>query len=76
MLRHDVTLEDGTLPLGIRFLSKHGHPATGSGTCWAYWMRDVDSGLGEPTSVMSKAPIHEDDPDLTAVQAYCKIKTR
>lgn len=28
-LRDDVTLDDGTLPLGIRFLSKHGHPSTG-----------------------------------------------
>src|SRR5699024_12614350 len=26
-LRDEVTLDDGTLPLGIRFLSKHGHPA-------------------------------------------------
>src|SRR5690625_7963462 len=24
-LRDEVTLDDGTLPLGIRFLSKHGH---------------------------------------------------
>src|SRR5699024_7506193 len=46
-LRDEVTLDDGTLPLGIRFLSKHGHPAQGTGTCWAYWMRYVDRGLDE-----------------------------
>lgn len=45
-LRNDITLDDGKLPLGSTFLSKHGHPSSGSGTCWAYWMRDVDSGPG------------------------------
>lgn len=75
-LRTHVTLDDGTLPLGITFLSKHGHPSTGSGTCWAYWMRDVDSGLAEPTTVTHNASIRADDRDLAAVQAFCKIKTR
>lgn len=75
-LRDDVTLDDGTLPLGISFLSKHGHPANGTGICWAYWMRDVDSGLAEPTTTTHQAAIHEDDPDLAAVQAYCKIRAR
>lgn len=75
-LRTDVTLDDGTLPLGIRFLSKHGHPARGTGGCWAYWMRDVNSGLTEPTTITHQTPIPENDPDLAAVQAYCKIKSR
>lgn len=25
-----------TLPLGVRFLSKQGQPAQGTGICWAY----------------------------------------
>lgn len=75
-LRDEITLDDGTLPLGIRFLSKHGQPSAGSGVCWAYWMRDVDSGLGEPTEVDPGASISEDDPDLVVVQSFCKIRTR
>lgn len=75
-LRDEVTLDDGTLPLGIRFLSKHGHPAQGTGICWAYWMRNVDSGLAEPATRTHQEEIREDDADLIAVQAYCKIKCR
>ncbi|WP_130176588.1 hypothetical protein [Cryobacterium sp. SO1] len=41
MLREHVELDDGTLPLGIEFISKHGRPAYGSGQCWAHWMREV-----------------------------------
>lgn len=76
VLRDEVTLDDGTLPLGIRFLSKHGHPAQGTGICWAYWMRYVDRGLDEPAAITHQTVIRDDDPDLTAVQAYCKIKSR
>lgn len=75
-LRDEVMLDDDTLPLGIRFLSKHGHPAQGTGTCWAYWMRHVDRGLEEPTTVAHRTEIREDDADLIAVQKYCKIKSR
>lgn len=75
-LRSEITLDDDTLPRGIRFLSKHRHPAQGKGTCWAYWMREVDSGLNEPTSITHQAAISENDPDLAKVQAHCKIKTR
>ncbi|RCS77839.1 hypothetical protein CIK70_12265 [Brachybacterium alimentarium] len=75
-LRDEVTLDDGTLPLGIRFLSKHGHPARGTGICWAYWMRYVDRGLDEPATITHQTGIRDDDADLIAVQAYCKIKSR
>lgn len=75
-LREEVTLDDGTLPLGIKFLSKHGHPARGTGICWAYWMRAVDSGLDEPVSTTRQTEIRADDADLIAVQIYCKIKSR
>ena len=75
-LRDEVTLDDGSLPLGIRFLSKHGHPSQGTGTCWACWMRHVDRGLAEPVTIRHQAVIRGDEPDLTAVQAYCKIKGR
>jgi len=75
-LRDEVTLDDGTLPLGVRFLSKHGHLAQGAGTCWAYWMRYVDGGLDEPATKTHQTGIREDDADLIAVQTYCKIKSR
>src|SRR5690625_6655185 len=49
-LRDEATLDDGTLPLGSRFLSKHGHPAQGTGTCWAHSMRDVERGRDAPAT--------------------------
>lgn len=76
VLRERVTLDDGSLPMGIRFLSKHGHPRGGSGVCWAYWMRYADNGLPEPVEVSVRSVIGEDDPDLRAAQSYCKIKSR
>lgn len=75
---HDtVELDDGSLPLGIQFLSKHGHPSGGTGHCWAYWMRDVDdAGLPERARVLSSRPIAEDDPVFLAAQKLCKIRSR
>lgn len=75
-LRHDVVLDDDTLPVGIRFLSKHGHPAGRSGVCWAYWMRAVDAGLDEPAEELHRQEITEGDRDLLAAQRVCKIKSR
>ncbi|WP_150115112.1 hypothetical protein [Microbacterium sp. CGR1] len=75
-IREHVQLDDGTLPLGIQFLSKHGRPADGSGLCWAYWMRQVDSGLDEPAKVIRTEPILEDDAAFGAAQVLCKIKSR
>jgi len=75
-LRDTATLFDGTQPLGIRFISKHGHPAGGTGTCWAYWMRATDAGLNEPVTVTDEASINEHDVDLMTAQEFCKIQTR
>lgn len=75
-IREHVRLDDGTLPLGIQFLSKHGRPANGSGVCWAYWMRQVDSGLDEPSRVLDTESIEEDSPAYKAAQVFCKIKSR
>ncbi|OSP07308.1 hypothetical protein B7W94_08410 [Microbacterium sp. LEMMJ01] len=75
-IREHVQLDDGTLPLGIQFLSKHGRPADGSGLCWAYWMRQVDSGLDEPATVIKTEPIVDNDPAYIAAQKFCKIKSR
>jgi hypothetical protein len=75
-LREDVTLDDDTLPIGTRFISKHGVPLGASGVSWAYWMRNVDEGLVEPTSLIASASIDEHDPDFTAAQKHCKIKSR
>lgn len=76
MLRNNVELDDGSLPLGIRFISKHGQPAGRSEHCWAYWMRNVDAGLAEPTKVLAENSIEGHDPDLVVAQRYCKIKVR
>jgi hypothetical protein len=75
-LRDTVTLDDGTQPLGVRFVSKHGHPTGGGGVCWAYWMRATDAGLPEPVVVSDQPAIDERDPDLLAAQRLCKIQTR
>ncbi len=75
-LRDNVTLFDGTQPIGIRFTSKHGHPAGSKGTCWAYWMRAMDAGLPELVRVRAEEPIAENDQDLKAAQKFCKIQTR
>lgn len=76
VLREDVSLDDGTLPLGIEFISKHGKPHDGTGTCWAYWMRDVDNGLSETAIEIDSTTIAEDDGDFRAAQVLCKIKSR
>lgn len=48
----DQVLEGGSLPLGIRFASKHG-----GGDCWAYWLRRRDAGLdGDDMSSDSVLP--------------------
>ncbi|TFB74134.1 hypothetical protein E3O06_07415 [Cryobacterium glaciale] len=75
-LRDTVTLFDGTQPLGVRFISKHGHPTGGTGTCWAYWMRATDAGLNEPIDITDEIAIAEGDVDLKKAQAFCKIQTR
>lgn len=76
LVRDNIQLDDGSLPLGVQFLSKHGRPAEGSGLCWAYWMRQVDNGLDEPTTVVATEPILDGDAAFKAAQAFCKIKSR
>lgn len=75
-IRDAATLVDGTQPLGIRFISKHGHPAGRTGICWAYWMRQTDAGLKEPVRVVNESAIDEDDADLKTAQEFCKIQSR
>lgn len=75
-LRENIELDDGTLSLGIRFMSKHGRPRTGSGLCWAYWMREVDNGLSEPTQVTANETIEESDPEYAAALEHCNIRSR
>lgn len=59
----DQVLDDGSLPLGIRFKSKHG-----GGDCWAYWLRRRDDGLdGDDMSSDSGAAIHAHNPALLTV---------
>jgi hypothetical protein len=76
ILRDRVELDDGTLPLGIQFFSNHGRPADGTGLCWAYWLRNVDAGLDEPTTVRSTDEISVSDPAFDAALKLCRIKSR
>ena len=46
-LREQVTLDNGTQPIGVRFQTKHGHIGAGEGVCWACWMRRLDAGLSD-----------------------------
>jgi hypothetical protein len=75
-LRNAVTLDDGSLPLGIRFVSKHGVPVGATGTSWAYWMRDVDEGLRERTVVTETRSIEHDDAAFITAQQHCRIRSR
>ncbi|HEY8310453.1 MAG TPA: hypothetical protein VIG47_07850, partial [Gemmatimonadaceae bacterium] len=61
-LREEVTLDDGTQPLGIQFPSKYGRSGEAAGTSWAYWMRAIDAGLSnEPVVVDEGLPIELND---------------
>lgn len=75
-LRESIELDDGTLPLGIAFTSKHGHPSGGTGRCWAYWMRDLDNGLPEPTKVRISTGISDSSQPFNEALLLCKIRSR
>mgnify|MGYP001570501407 CR=1 FL=1 len=75
-LRESTELDDGTLPLGVCFTSKHGHPSGGTGRCWAYWMRDSDNGLPEPTTVVSSSRISDGSESFNEALELCKIRSR
>lgn len=76
VFRNQIELDDGSLPLGVHFNSKHGTPTGDSGVCWAYWQRAVDSGLIEPTKVLSVKDIDDSDQSLKEAEMLCKIKLR
>lgn len=75
-IRENIELDDGTLPLGITFTSKHGHPSGGTGRCWAYWMRDLDNGLPEPTNVRFSSAIRDNSEPFNQALELCKIRSR
>ncbi|WP_211878254.1 hypothetical protein [Pseudarthrobacter albicanus] len=63
-------LDDGSLPLGIRFKSKHG-----GGDCWAYWLRRRDDGLdGDEMTSDDGAPISTRNTALQTVAGRFGIK--
>jgi hypothetical protein len=63
-------LDDGSLPLGIRFKSKHG-----GGDCWAYWLRRRDDGLDEIEMTSDAgAQIHTHNAALQTVAKRFGIK--
>jgi len=76
-LREEVTLDDGTQPLGIQFPSKYGRSGEAAGTSWAYWMRAIDAGLSnEPVVVDSGVPIELSDPDFKNALRFHHIESR
>lgn len=61
-------LEDGSPPLGVSYLSKHGSNLT----AYAIWLRAVDDGRPDASEViqpLASAPITADDADLIAAAA-------
>lgn len=62
-----LNLDDGSMPLGIRFPSKRGTNLEN----WAIWLRAVDDGKpveSEPTTELKRPrPIQRNDPDLLSV---------
>ncbi|MHA3685387.1 hypothetical protein ACXR2T_15150 [Leucobacter sp. HY1910] len=76
MLRDRVELDDGTLPLGIRFISKHGSPSGQSGHCWAYWARKQPGAKSSDVKVVASNEIPVTDKSLVAAAKFCKINIR
>jgi hypothetical protein len=59
----EQALDDGSYSAGAKFHSKFG-----GGTCWAYWMRRTDDGLGpEPVEIIAEDEIQPHDDDLEYV---------
>lgn len=76
-LREEVTLDDGSQPMGIRFQSKHGRVGTGQGSCWAFWARQLDAGLqNELVSTDKGEAFKRDDPDYTKALKFHNISSR
>lgn len=73
----DQVLDDGSYPMGIRFLSKHGATDTGSGYCWAFWLRRADIGLNDdPVAASTGVEIPENDPAYAFALSRHDIKSR
>jgi hypothetical protein len=65
-----LVLDDGSLPLGIRFGSKHGS----DWTCWAVWLRAVDDDKpsAERTTASPGTPV-EDPEHNPPLQHICNM---
>jgi len=76
-VREQVTLDDGTQPLGVQFPSKDGRSGDAAGTSWAYWMRAIDAGLSnEPVAADSGIPIELSDPAFRHALRFHHIDSR
>lgn len=67
-----LVLDDGSLPLGIHYLSRHSQ-----WECWAFWLRAVDDGghrARELVQQIRSRSIACDDPDLLYVADLFGIK--
>lgn len=68
-------LDDGSLPHGIKYGSKHGTDYF----CWAVWLRGVDDGhptTAEPTKVKHESEVqeHRNNPALAAIAKLFGLK--
>ncbi len=66
-------LDDGTEPLGIQYVSKHGSNLS----TYAVWLRALDDGKppsSEPTQKISESPIPKDDPDLWKAAGWNRLR--
>ncbi|NEN04731.1 hypothetical protein G3T36_02505 [Diaminobutyricibacter tongyongensis] len=76
-LREEVTLDDGSQPLGVQCPSKYGRSGVQTGTSWAYWMRAIDAGLSnEPVIVDAGVPIELDNPAFKYALSFHHIQSR
>lgn len=76
-LREEITLDDGSQPLGVQFTSKYGRSGEAEGTSWAYWMRAIDAGLSaEPVVVDSGVPIELADSAFKRALQFHHIESR
>jgi RES domain-containing protein len=69
---HGLKLDDGNLPHGIAYPSRHGGER-----CWAIWLRRIDDGLdpaSELTTADHGAEIRRDDPDFKYILGRFGLK--
>ncbi|MGI8417417.1 MAG: RES domain-containing protein [Nakamurella sp.] len=66
-------LDDGSLPMGIKYQSKHGNDIP----AYAIWLRALDDGKSprsEHVQLVTETAVKKDDPDLREVASWYDLK--